>query len=102
MTYHERFGTGRGGAGQGGSVRVGPPKNLLAQETTNPLALQRTAHSYPLRTILRKYEQNEFLYKPTEEQNPLLTTCLPATCPLDDASLLASLLSSGPTPVCLC
>ena len=74
-------------------------------ETTLPLALQRNKKTLSW-TFLRKHEQSNSYLKPTEEQNPRLTTGLSPVYQWfitgTKSALRSWLLTSVPTPICLC
>ena len=93
---------GRGGAahgeaaGRSGAGQDGTPTGRSAQETTVSLALQASRASKT--TVLNdpwEARANEVLCKPVEEHDNRLTRGT-------TAALRSWLLTSGPSPICLC
>ena len=109
-TYHGRVGAGRGraahggAAGRGGAGQDGTPTGRFDQEITVPLAFQGIEDnclkvSSEARTI-------EILCKPMEEQKQW---CIRGLSAIDNrfirgtaAALRSWLLTSVPSPICLC
>ena len=98
---HTTGGSGRGGAwpSRKGRRRFGSPRRHLSLVPTR----------VPKTTVLkfiRKHEQSNSYLKPTEEQNHRLTTGLSAVHPRFISGTRHApcswLLTSVPTPICLC